>query len=107
MNRLPETALQTISECGNYLLSDLKGFQKFLLFLFYFTCLFVIFPLNIICEKCGLPSGVTPVSLHKAFIAKELENGKSIDNLKKRYGYTNKVAISNIKAAYDLRKLLF
>lgn len=63
--------------------------------------------LDIVCKKCGLPSGVTPVSLHKAFIAKELEDGKSIDNLKKRYGYINKIAINNIKAAYDLRKLLF
>lgn len=63
--------------------------------------------LDIVCKKCGLPSGITPASLHKAFIAKELEDGKSIDNLKKRYGYVNKVAINKIKAAYDLRKLLF
>ncbi len=63
--------------------------------------------LDIVCKKCGLPSGVTPVSLHKAFIAKELEEGKSIEILKKRYGYVNKVAINNIKASYDLRKLLF
>ncbi|MDE5557431.1 MAG: tyrosine-type recombinase/integrase [Ruminococcus sp.] len=63
--------------------------------------------LDIVCRKCGLPSGITPAALHKAFIAKELEEGKSIDNLKKRYGYVNKVAINKIKAAYDLRKLLF
>ncbi|MDE6833911.1 MAG: hypothetical protein K2J39_06685, partial [Ruminococcus sp.] len=63
--------------------------------------------LNIVCTKCGLPYGLTPVSLHKAFIAKELEEGKSIDIIKKRYGYVNKVTINNIKASYDLRKLLF
>ena len=63
--------------------------------------------INIVCEKCGLPSGVTPLSLHKAFIAKELEEGKSVDTLKKRYGYFNKIAINNIKASYDIRKLLF
>lgn len=63
--------------------------------------------LDSVCKKCGLPTGITPASLHKAFIAKELEEGKSIDNLKKRYGYVNKVAINNIKAAYDLRKLLY
>ena len=59
-----------------------------------------------IAEKCNLPKGITSVSLHKAFIAKEVQDGKSLELMKKRYGYKNEADIAEIMAEYELRKLL-
>ena len=62
--------------------------------------------LKTIAGKCNLPKGITGISLHKAFIAKELENGKSMTLLKNRYGYKRESDIAEIKAEYELQKLL-
>ena len=59
-----------------------------------------------IAEKCNLPKGITGISLHKAFIAKEVQEGKSMELLKNRYGYKKESDIAEIMAEYELRKLL-
>ena len=46
------------------------------------------YTLRIICQRCGLPLGITLLMIHKAFIANEYERGVSAKKLAKNYGYT-------------------
>lgn len=62
--------------------------------------------LRTIAAKCNIPKGITGKSLHKAFIAAELEKGKSPELLKTRYGYKKESDILEIKADYDVRRML-
>lgn len=46
------------------------------------------YTLRIICQRCGLPLGITLLMIHKAFIANEYSRGVSVKKLAKNYGYT-------------------
>ena len=62
--------------------------------------------LRTIATKCNIPKGITGKSLHRAFIVAELDKGKSPELLKTRYGYKKESDILEIKADYDVRKML-
>jgi len=62
--------------------------------------------LRTIAAKCNIPKGITGKSLHKAFIVAELDKGKSPELLKTRYGYKKESDVLEIKADYDVRKML-
>lgn len=57
-------------------------------------------------EKAGMAKGITLGSIHKSFIALEMENGKSPELIKERYGYYSKTDVTNIKAEYDAKRFL-
>ena len=46
------------------------------------------YTLRIICQRCGLPLGITLLMIHKSFIESEYSRGVTAKKLSKQYGYS-------------------
>ncbi len=55
--------------------------------------------LRLLLVRCGLPKGITMLTIHKSFMVNEIKRGVPVDVIAKRYGYSQKSLVNMLDEA--------